>query len=105
MTDKKITPIKEKPKLVATLKEIIPDYKKLTADDLVKTIRQKIDYGKHDPNHLLDLYEYEISRRLDEARKENKKPEVSLSIFRSLMKKTEIRILQNLMTHRVEIKS
>ena len=105
MTDKKITPIKEKPKLVATLKEIIPDYKKLTADDLVKAIRQKVDYGKHDANHLIDLYESEISRRLDEARQENKKPEVSLSIFGSLMKKADVQILQNMMTHRIEIKS
>ena len=105
MTDKKITQIKEKPKLVASLKEIIPDYKKLTADDLINAIWQKVNYGKHDSNHLIDLYECEISRRLDEARKDNKKPEVSLNIFRSLIKKAEIKILQNMMTHRVEIKS
>ena len=47
-------------KAVATLKEIIPDYKKLTADDLVKAIRQKVDYGKHDANHLIDLYESDL---------------------------------------------
>ena len=105
MTDKKITQIKEKPKLVASLKEIIPDYKKLTADDLINAIWQKVNYGKHYSNHLIDLYECEISRRLDEARKDNKKPEVSLNIFRSLIKKAEIKILQNMMTHRVEIKS
>jgi hypothetical protein len=51
MTDKKITPIKQKPKLVAGLKSIIPDYKKLSADDLVEAIRRKIDYGKHHSNH------------------------------------------------------
>ena len=105
MTDKKITQIKDKPKLVASLKEIIPDYKKLTADDLINAIWQKVNYGKHDSNHLIDLYECEISRRLDEARKDNKKPEVSLNIFRSLIKKAEVKILQNMMTHRVEIKS
>jgi predicted P-loop ATPase len=105
MTDKKITPIKEKPRSLASFKGVIEDYKKLSSSELLNKIASLIHYDKHDAENLQYLYHQEMKKRLEQARKDGKRPEVSLHVFREIMRIAEIEIFQNMMTHRVEIKS
>jgi len=105
MTEKKITQIKKKPNQIPSFKDVITDYKKLTSGQLLEKISYLVSYQRHDPENLTSLYHFEIERRLTQARKDGKKPEVSLNMFRELMRLTKVNILQNMMTHRIEIKS
>jgi len=105
MTQKKITPIKEKPNSIASFKDVIESYKKLSSSELLDKINYLISYQRHDPANLTSLYHFEIKRRLMQARKDGKKPEVSLNVFQEIMRIAEVQILQNQMTHRVEIRS
>lgn len=103
MKDKKITKINQNVKEVQYLHQLIDDYKKLSIDDLFEEIVHLVKNEGHDRKHLLNLYEYEVSERFDDCRKNNKKPEVSLRSFQCLMRKADIEIKHNMMTHRVEI--
>ena len=103
MKDKEITKIKQTPKALPLLKEIISDYKKLGYTELRDEILRLIDDEEHDRKHLLRLMQWEISNRYDKCKKDNKKPEVSLFSFQCLMKKADVEIKHNMMTHRVEI--
>ena len=105
MTDKKITPITKKPKPLASFKGVTEDYKKLSSTELLNKITSLIHYGSHDAENLGYLYHQEMKKRLDQARKDGKRPEVSLHVFREIMRIAEVKIFQNMMTHRVEIKS
>ena len=105
MTEKKITQIKKKPNQIPSFKDVITDYKKLTSGQLLEKTSYLVSYQRHDPENLTSLYHFEIERRLTQARKDGKKPEVSLNMFRELMRLTKVNILQNMMTHRIEIKS
>jgi len=103
MKDKKVTKIRQAPKALPLLKEIISDYKTLSNSDLRIEILQLFFDKNIDQKHLLRLLQTEISQRLDLCKKDNKKQEVSLCTFQALMKKTEVEIKFNMMTHRVEI--
>ena len=105
MTDKKITPIKEKPNQLASFKDVIEGYKKLSSNDLLSKIAWLIHYDKHDKENLFNLYHDEMKKRLEQARKDGKRPEVSLNVFKEIMRLAKVEIFQNMMTHRVEIKS
>ncbi len=105
MTDKKITPIKKIPNVIASFKNVIEDYKKLSSQELLNKIGSLIHYGKHDGDNLINLYHDEMKKRLMQARKDGKRPEVSLHVFKEIMRIAEVQIFQNMMTHRVEIKS
>lgn len=105
MTDKKITPIKKIPNVIASFKGVIEDYKKLSSQELLNKIGSLIHYGKHDADNLINLYHDEMKKRLMQARKDGKRPEVSLHVFKEIMRIAEVQIFQNMMTHRVEIKS
>ena len=69
MTDKKITPIKEKPNQLASFKDVIEGYKKLSSNDLLSKIAWLIHYDKHDKENLFNLYHDEMKKRLEQARK------------------------------------
>ncbi|MDA8841072.1 virulence-associated E family protein, partial [Gammaproteobacteria bacterium] len=74
------------------------------SDELLEKLDYLISRG-HEPQRLKHLYQREMEKRLKQARKDGKKPEVSLNVFVEIMRLTEIQILQNMMTHRIEIKS
>ena len=94
---------KEKPK--PHISELVRDYKKQDANQLLQEIRHYVDAEKCDGKHAVYIYKEEIIRRLKECKEDNKKPEVSLDVFRVLMDFAEVQILHNQMTHRIEIKS
>lgn len=94
---------KEKPK--PHISEIVRDYKKQDAGELLEEIRHYVDKGDCEGKHAVFIYKEEIIRRLKECKEDNKKPEVSLDVFRVLMDFAEVKILHNQMTHRIEIKS
>ena len=105
MTEKKITPITKKPNPIASFKGVIEDYKKLSSSELLSKITSLMHYHKHDAENLRYLYHQEMKKRLEQARKDGKRPEVSLHVFREIMRIAEVKILQNQMTHRIDIKS
>ena len=94
---------KTKIKKVPFLREIVPDYKRLTLDELLDKCRDNIERHGYDTAEVLELYQQEASNRLDEWKEEGKKAEVTLNVFQALCRKCEISIRYDRMTHRIEI--
>ena len=94
---------KTKIKRVPFLREIVPDYKRLTLDELLDKCRDNIERHGYDTTEVLELYQQEASNRLDEWKEEGKKAEVTLNVFQALCRKCEISIRYDRMTHRIEI--
>ena len=94
---------KTKIKKVPFLREIVPDYKRLTLDELLDKCRDNIERHGYDTTEVLELYQQEASNRLDEWKEEGKKAEVTLNVFQALCRKCEISIRYDRMTHRIEI--
>ena len=94
---------KTKIKRVPFLREIVPDYKRLTLDELLDKCRDNIERHGYDITEVLELYQQEASNRLDEWKEEGKKAEVTLNVFQALCRKCEISIRYDRMTHRIEI--
>lgn len=94
---------KTKIKKVPFLREIVPDYKRLTLDELLDKCNDNIERHGYDPADVVDLYQQEASNRLDEWKEEGKKAEATLIVFQALCRKCEISIRYDRMTHRIEI--
>ncbi|MDA8890067.1 virulence-associated E family protein [Gammaproteobacteria bacterium] len=94
---------KTKIKRVPFLREIVPDYKRLTIDELLAKCHDNIERHDYDPLEVLNLYWQETSSRFDEWKEEGKKAEATLHVFQALCKKVEISIRYDRMTHRIEI--
>ena len=94
---------KTKIKKVPFLREIVPDYKRLTLDELLDKCRDNIERHGYDTTEVLELYQQEASNRLDEWKEEGKKAEATLNVFQALCRKCEISIRYDRMTHRIEI--
>ena len=94
---------KTKIKKVPFLREIVPDYKRLTLDELLDKCNDNIERHGYDSADVVDLYQQEASNRLDEWKEEGKKAEATLNVFQALCRKCEISIRYDRMTHRIEI--
>lgn len=94
---------KTKIKRVPFLREIVPDYKRLSIDELLEKCSDNIERHDYDPAEVLNLYWQETSSRFDEWKEEGKKAEVTLNVFQALCKKVEISIRYDRMGHRIEI--
>jgi len=94
---------KTKIERVPFLREIVPDYKRLTLDELLDKCRDNIELHGYDPAEVFALYQQEASSRFDEWKEEGKKAEVTLNVFQALCKKVEISIRYDRMAHRIEI--
>ena len=103
MTKNKITKLNQKPKAVQHLHEVIKDYKKLSIRELWHEIAVLGDYKEHDPKELIKLFNNEVSNRFTEWKDKGEKPEINLLSFQCLMRKSDVYIKHNMMTHRVEI--
>ena len=99
----KVKNIKQKTNGVSTLREIIPDYKKLTVDELLHKCSNCVHVHDYDSDDVLTLFQLEVSNRLDDWKADGKRAEATLNVFQALCKKCDIEISYNKMTHRIEI--